>query len=263
MIDEYWKSSPFGKDSIFNPSFDEKQKEERVKREEKAKQSESIRKKENNKGYDSPEEIVKAITNNLNNAWKDSFSENGVSSETGGIIIRKKVVEEVNGELVESFIYDVCNYKKTKGGDTITLNYSNIPEGWEICGDFHTHPYSEKEIEKIQKDQPKFDSAPFSYGDFKDLAGIIGSELDQDDISLVKTEKVIYGVQIKNVKKAKTFMEYFTIEFEEKELSLMNGTVIIKEGQIFSEVYYNKILKEQKKYETIEKTGSGVEFFKI
>ena len=31
MIDEYWKSSPFGKDSIFNPSFDEMQREERVK----------------------------------------------------------------------------------------------------------------------------------------------------------------------------------------------------------------------------------------
>jgi hypothetical protein len=263
MIDEYWESSPFGKDSIFNPSFDEKQKEERVKREEKAKQNESIRKKENNKGYDSPEEIVKAITNNLNNAWKDSFSENGVSSETGGIIIRKKVVEEVNGELVESFIYDVCNYKKTKGGDTITLNYSNIPEGWEICGDFHTHPYSEKEIEKIQKDQPKFDSSPFSYGDFKDLAGIIGSELDQDDISLVKTEKVIYGVLIKDTKKAKVFMGFFGNSFAEKELSLMNGSVVIKEGQIFSEVYYNKIIKEQKKYETIEKKGSGVEFFKI
>ena len=31
MIDKYWKSSPFGKDSIFNPSFDEMQREERVK----------------------------------------------------------------------------------------------------------------------------------------------------------------------------------------------------------------------------------------
>lgn len=52
MIDEYWESSPFGKDSIFNPSFDEKQKEERVKREEKAKQNENNRKRENNKGGD-------------------------------------------------------------------------------------------------------------------------------------------------------------------------------------------------------------------
>ena len=49
MIDEYWESSPFGKDSIFNPSFDEKQKEERVKREEKANRNKNNRKKENNK----------------------------------------------------------------------------------------------------------------------------------------------------------------------------------------------------------------------
>jgi len=34
MIDEYWQSSPFGTDSIFNPSWDERQKEERVKQEE-------------------------------------------------------------------------------------------------------------------------------------------------------------------------------------------------------------------------------------
>jgi hypothetical protein len=32
MIDEYWESSPFGKDSIFNPSFDEKQRDEKEKR---------------------------------------------------------------------------------------------------------------------------------------------------------------------------------------------------------------------------------------
>lgn len=42
MIDEYWESSPFGKDSIFNPSFDEKQKEERVKREENTSKIEAI-----------------------------------------------------------------------------------------------------------------------------------------------------------------------------------------------------------------------------
>jgi hypothetical protein len=261
MIDVYWQSSPFGTDSIFNPSWDEKQKVERENRETKILLNNP--KKKNNKSNNSPDEIIKAISNSLNNAWKDSFSEKGVSSETGGIIIRKKVVEELNGEIVESFIYDVCNYKKTLAGDSIRLNYSNIPEDWEICGDFHTHPYSEKEIKKIQKKQPKFDSAPFSAGDFEDLEQIIGSELNQDDISLVKTEKVIYGVQIKDVKKAKVFMRFFAIGFAEKEFSLMNGSVIIEEGQIFSEVYFNKIIKEQNKYETLEKKSSGVEFFKI
>jgi hypothetical protein len=63
MIDEYWESSPFGKDSIFNPSFDEKQKEERVKREEKAKQNENNRSNKYNKKGEKNGNSIKYVSN--------------------------------------------------------------------------------------------------------------------------------------------------------------------------------------------------------
>ncbi len=104
MIDDYWQSSPFGKDSIFNPSFDEKQKELKKQREEK-----QLFQANNN----SKPSWSKMLTNYPGKNIKTL----DLYNEIGGQFPKFKNEQELNN----SYLANSCSFRMSRG-----LNLSDI-----------------------------------------------------------------------------------------------------------------------------------------
>ncbi|GAA0875993.1 hypothetical protein GCM10009118_24020 [Wandonia haliotis] len=220
------------------------------------------------RGDDPPEKLASAFAEAFKKAWSDSFRENGkraVSGETGGVLIKVTTSTEVNGETIQNVNYEVHKYQVTQQG-YVRLNYSGVPDNAEIVGDFHTHPYDEKETKQIRKWAPDFEpsAVPFSSSDLKDMSiQIAKGNITEGDVSFVVTEKVLYGIVVEDEKLAKSFLSNVESELNDLEIDIMNGTVKPKEGQSFNELQWQTILDVQKDYEAETGESSGVSFVKI
>jgi RHS repeat-associated protein len=227
------------------------------------------------RGDDPPEDLLKQYGNLFQKAWGESFSNKGKSREVFGCLIKKTTTEEIDNKMVTTTVYDVIHYHIASNGYCVP-NYSNVPEGFEIVGDFHTHPYDSKEVEQLSKSrtgQVKFDgkNVPFSAGDFLDMGLQIGKgNLDNGDVSFVVTENVVYGIVITDKEKAEKFLKVSVERYGEIESKLINGTTIVPDDKTYADVAWDQIIALQKLYEEtpVENGGggageSGVTFVKL
>jgi RHS repeat-associated protein len=217
------------------------------------------------RGDDPPEELIGEYSNLFRKAWGESFQgEKRISGEVGGVLIKVKTSTEVNGVQVESYAYEVHNYEITKQG-YVRISYKGLPENAEVVGNFHTHPYDDKETKSIRKYAPDFSpsAVPFSSGDFTSYStDIRNNNIGNGDVNFVVTETAIYGLTIDDTKQAQKFLERAASVLADKEVDLMNGTVKPTEGESFNSKQYQMLIEIQQNYESETGEKSGVTFSK-
>jgi RHS repeat-associated protein len=145
-------------------------------------------------------------------AWNSSFLVKDPNDDSktkvveyGGVIVKVMTKDDLGVVIYEE--YRIINSGEGKSGSYKPDYKNNLTPEMEVVGDFHTHPYSPKEVRQTKKLFPNFDGlgVPFSSGDFLSY----GLELDkvgQGDIHFVVAGDVVYGLEITDVEKAKRIM---------------------------------------------------------
>jgi hypothetical protein len=89
------------------------------------------------------------------------------------------------------------------------LDYKKVPLDKKVIGEFHSHPYSEKEIKEGSGIVSSYDGldVPFSAEDLDNYSALLRKgQLDKGDIIIVVAGDAIYGIEIIDVEKAKDFL---------------------------------------------------------
>lgn len=168
-----------------------------------------------NQKTDSDKNAFTDITNNFDTlfdeAWKKSFP-NGPDKKTqewSGILLK---TTEIDNGVEKSATYSIHNLQPGHPGYT-SFNYSDIPESTptskvEVLGNFHTHPFSTKEVKNSKRQKPGFkgDGDIFSSNDFLVYSRLDKKYREKGQVFIVKSGKVIYGVEVLDAELAeKTF----------------------------------------------------------
>ncbi len=215
-------------------------------------------------GDDPPEKVFRDVSVQFNtvfqSAWSKSFNEEKKGKikvkEFGGTIIKK--VE--NGEIK----YKIIN----EGGglsETFNPNYLNVPDGWDVAGDFHTHPYSDKDAAEFNNPSGDWDGKgmPFSSDDFLQLSR--SPSVKDGFVSLVEAGDKRYGLVVTDEaqfdKFVKSVMLTDVYKNEEGKMGdkFDSGKMI---GTTVDEAYFKLIEKVAKDYENDTKISSGFKIFK-
>jgi RHS repeat-associated protein len=211
-------------------------------------------------GDDPPEELFKKISKVSNASMRKSWNSSFISKETKkGTVTKVKeiggtIIQKVSGDNIE---YQVINTKVSRQSDMYVPDYSNVPSGWEVAGEYHTHPYSERELSKDWKGTG-WDGLgmPFSDYDFRNLS--MDSELKNNFVSLVESGDKRYGIVVTDKHAFKQFVGSGKLDlvydnvYEELYKSLDNNT-----ASNLDESFWNSIKSGFESYGDI----TGVKLF--
>jgi len=182
------------------------------------------------------QKLVKAIHNDLNNAWKNSFNRNGTVQEISGAIVSK------NGNIYSK------NIIKGSSGAATGYNFS-AGKGEILEGNFHTHPYSKTE------------------GGYTGIASSGGDILHQaygqsGPIMIIEAGTQRFALEVTNMNSAKNFMNHNDIQkmwntafknakgtFQERVI-IATVSVINTKGSGFT--FYQSTDKDKKQFEEVK-----------
>jgi len=181
------------------------------------------------------QKLVKAIHNDLNKAWKNSFNNDGTVQEVSGAIVSK------NGNIYAKNII--------KGSSDAATGYDfSAGKGETLEGNFHTHPYSQTE------------------GGYTGIAASGGDIIHQaygqsGAIMIIESGTQRFALEITDIKSAQSFMKNNDIQkmwdtafknakgtFQERVISA-TSSVVNKKGSGFT--FYQSTDKDKKKFEEV------------
>jgi RHS repeat-associated protein len=207
------------------------------------------------------EQVTTELDGDIQKAWDDSFGhgkKKNKTRENGACLIKITTNEKVE--------YQTLNLKVSRSEGFADISFNDVPEGAEIMGTLHTHPYDAKFVKNTSKKLPKFDGngVPFSGGDLeyygKTAASWFGGvEIKEDHVELVEAGNVTYGIIINDADKAKAFLTSPKII---KEFEALEGVVPV-EGGDYGDESWEFIRKVVNDYIDHESGGDpGLNFYR-
>lgn len=138
------------------------------------------------------------------------------------------------------------------------------PEGFELVGDFHTHPYTPKEVKKWQKTIPTFTGQGVGF-DTQDILGTT-QYLKKDYVSIVVSGDTTFGFVVTDAELAKKFTENKEHGAAAIDEAIGNLDWDFAEGKVsgnYEELSWDTLKKVVENYKTGTGKDAGIEFFRI
>jgi len=206
------------------------------------------------------EKLIGSANNALDNAWKKSHLKNGNVEEHGGLFIDRtnSTFYMTMDGLVYSFIQKntfVDNEHTDHDPGKVSIN-NKIEYNETILGDYHTHIYSNSEINNSAIPfNDKGEGVPQSGGDFAGLSKQISLDIANEGYcSLVEAGNKRFALVITDKAKAQTFITKTEIDnYIFKQLKGGNGSFDVRVRQGLIDALKTSEDSGLKLYETVDK----------
>jgi hypothetical protein len=211
-------------------------------------------------GDDPPEKsfhaISTAVNTDLRQSWGASFikkDDNIKVREAGGTVIKRETASGTE--------YKVINNDVSKMNDTYYPDYSNVPDGWDIAGEYHTHAYSEKEL-STEWAGYGWDGKgmPPSITDISSLAN--DRHVKDGHVSIVESGDKRYGIVVTDKKALRKFAMNALNVVKEDMYDAMYKAKDKGGGKNIDEVIYKTLQAGIQGYEKETGKSAGIQLFK-